>query len=176
MALHGDHSERYRFIMGMQTAVRDGQHDFDFLFGRWRVRNRRLREPLSGSAEWYEFEAEYRALPLWNGKANLDEFLADAPNGRLEGLTLRIYDPQSGKWSLYWATSKHGLITVPNVGAFGDDGIGEFFSNEQFAGRNIVCRYRWTKQWGEGCRWEQAFSADDGANWETNWIMEFTRR
>lgn len=25
-------------------------------------------------------------------------------------------------------------------------------------------------------RWEQAFSVDGEATWETNWIMEFTRR
>jgi hypothetical protein len=25
------------------------------------------------------------------------------------------------------------------------------------------------------CRWEQAFSTDGGATWETNWIAEFTR-
>lgn len=161
----------------MEATVlqRDGQHDFDFIYGLWRVHNRRLRNPLSGRDEWYEFDAVYRAQPLWNGKGNLDEFFGDSPLGKIEGLTLRLYDAGSGRWSLYWATSKNGLIVVPNVGAFNDEGVGEFFSNEEFEGKPIVCRYRWTKAYGMGCRWEQAFSADGGANWETNWIMEFTR-
>ena len=28
---------------------------------------------------------------------------------------------------------------------------------------------------GTAARWEQAFSADGGATWEVNWVMEFTR-
>lgn len=161
--------------MEATVLLRDGQHDFDFVFGTWRVRNRRLRYPLRGSNEWYEFDATYKAQPLWNGKANLDEFFGESPLGRIEGLTLRLYDERNGCWSLYWATSKNGLTTVPNVGAFNDEGFGDFFSNEVFEGKAIICRYRWTKKYGEGCRWEQAFSADGGSTWETNWIMDFTR-
>jgi hypothetical protein len=160
--------------MQKQVITRGGQHDFDFIFGAWHVHNRRLRYPLTGADEWYEFDARYKARPLWGGKANLDEFIADTPLGRIEGLTLRLYDPESGDWSLYWATAKNGLTTVPNVGAFNDDGVGEFFSHEVFDGKEIVCRYRWTKQSGSACRWEQAFSADGGATWETNWIMNFS--
>lgn len=157
------------------TILRDGQYDFDFIYGIWRIHNRRLRSPLSGGEDWYEFEAIYKAQPLWNGKANLDEFFGDSPLGRIEGLTLRLYDAQTARWNLYWATSRQGLVTVPNVGSFNNDGVGEFFSNEEFEGKPIVCRYRWTKSYGAGCRWEQAFSADGGMTWETNWIMDFTR-
>ena len=161
----------------METPVlqRDGQHDFDFIFGDWKVKNRRLRRLLCGSDDWYEFEARYTAQPIWNGKANLDQFFGDSPLGFIEGLTLRIYDADKGVWRLYWATSKNGLTTVPNAGAFNGEGVGDFFCHEEFEGKAIVSRYRWTKQYGEGCRWEQAFSADGGSTWETNWIMEFTR-
>jgi hypothetical protein len=27
----------------------------------------------------------------------------------------------------------------------------------------------------DACRWEQAYSADGGKTWETNWTMEFSR-
>lgn len=167
-----------RYREGMETAAlqRDGQRDFDFLFGTWNVRNRRLRHPLSGSGEWYEFDSTCTARPVWGGTANVDEFIGDTPLGKLEGMTLRLYDKQTARWSLYWANSTNGLTVVPNVGAFDDAGVGDFFSNEVFEGKPIICRYRWTQKYGRGCRWEQAFSADDGATWETNWIMEFTPR
>lgn len=35
-----------------QARLRDGQHDFDFNFGTWKTRIRRLRHPLTGSSEW----------------------------------------------------------------------------------------------------------------------------
>lgn len=159
-----------------QSLTRDGQRDFDFFYGTWRVAHRRLRNPLTGSNAWYAFETSAVARPLWGGKGNIDELIGESPDGPFEGMTLRLYDRDSGLWSLYWATPQRGLITVPNVGAFDESGIGDFFSHEEFNGTPIVCRYRWTQEWNEGCRWEQAFSVDGGTTWETNWIMEFTRR
>ncbi len=161
--------------MEATAPQRDCSRDFDFLFGIWRVRHRRLRRPLSDSDEWYEFDSEYKAVPIWGGKANLDEFAGESPLGRFEGLTLRLYDTASQTWSLYWATAKNGLTVTPNVGTFTDEGVGEFFSDELFDGKPIRCRYRWIQQYESGCRWEQAFSADGGRRWETNWTMDFTR-
>jgi hypothetical protein len=157
------------------VELRDGSRDFDFLFGEWRVRHRRLRYPLQRSSEWYEFESTCVAQPVWGGKANFDQFTGESPAGRFEGATFRLYDPATRRWSLYWATPSAGLVTVPNVGAFNEGGTGEFFSNEIFEGRPIVCRYRWIANFEQGCKWEQAFSDDGGATWETNWIMEFKR-
>ncbi|HET7813480.1 MAG TPA: hypothetical protein VFL13_03830 [Candidatus Baltobacteraceae bacterium] len=162
--------------MEITIERREGGSDFDFIYGDWTVHNRRLRNPLTGSNDWYEFDAEYTAQPIWKGKGNLDQFFGDSPLGFIEGLTLRIYNPQTRLWSLYWATSKNGLIVTPNVGSFDEHGVGEFFCNEEFDGKAIVSRYRWTQSYGAGCRWEQAFSADSGITWETNWIMEFTKK
>ena len=162
--------------MESRTTRRDGSHDFDFLFGEWTVHHRRLAHPLSGNSDWYRFESTCRAWPLWHGKGNVDEFIGEMPSGPLEGGTLRLYDAVSGQWSLYWATPTKGLVVTPNVGAFDDTGVGEFFSSELFEGRPIICRYRWIQDAGSGPRWEQAFSLDDGAHWEDNWIMEFTKR
>ena len=162
--------------MTASVSTRDGSHDFDFLFGDWTVRNWRLERPLSGSPDSFEFDAACTARPLWGGKANIDEFAFDSPNGAFEGGTLRIYDRASGLWSLYWATPERGLITTPNVGSFDDRGVGEFFSNETYEGKEIICRYTWTQKGPAQCSWEQAFSTDKGATWETNWTMAFTRR
>jgi hypothetical protein len=154
---------------------RDGQGDFDFFMGTWTVQNRRLERPLSGSDRWYEFRGTAQARPVWGGAANVDEVDFDSPLGRIEGLTLRLYDQTERTWSLYWGTRKNGLSVIPNVGRFDDNGVGEFFDREEFEGKPIVCRYRWFGITPVSCRWEQAFSIDDGATWEVNWTMEFTR-
>lgn len=159
--------------METETPVREGQHDFDFLFGEWHVQHWRLKDPVDGD-EWYEFESTATVRPLWNGKGNIDEFIGETPSGPFEGGTLRLYDTNTRLWSLYWCTPQRGLITVPNIGAFRDDGIGEFFSHELFDGKPILCRYRWTQRFGDGCRWEQAFSFDYGRTWKTNWTMAFS--
>jgi len=79
-----------------ETATqRDGQHDFDFWFGSWKVHNRRLVHPLTGSNEWVEFDGTVVARPVWGGRANADEFEAVSPSGLIEGLIVRTYDPKS---------------------------------------------------------------------------------
>jgi hypothetical protein len=154
---------------------RDGQHDFDFEFGQWKIHNRRLLHPLSGSNEWVEFDGTVVAQPIWDGRANLDVFEADSPTGHIEGMTVRTYNTTSHQWSLYWATSKTGVFSLPaTVGKFDGD-RGEFYDQEDYNGRNILVRFLWTVTSPEAPQWEQAFSPDGGKTWETNWIVNFTR-
>ena len=153
---------------------RNGQSDFDFLFGAWKVHNRKLRERLNGCTEWDEFEATVVARPVWGGKGNFDEYNAIGPKGPLEGMTLRLYDPQTGQWSIYWGTSGSMVLDTPMIGRF-QDGRGEFYDQEFHQGRAVYCRFLWSNDTPTSCRWEQALSADGGRTWETNWIMEFTR-
>lgn len=154
------------------TEERDGQHDFDFQFGSWKVHNRRLLHPLTGLNEWVEFDGTVVARPVWGGRANMDEFEADAPSGHIEGMTVRTYNAKSHEWSIYWANQRMGVVSLPaTVGKFNDHGIGEFYDQEVFNGRTIFVRFIWTVQSAEQTRWEQAFSLDGGKTWETNWII-----
>jgi hypothetical protein len=159
-----------------ETAVeRDGQHDFDFWFGAWKIHNRRLLRPLTGSSTWIEFEGTVVARPVWGGRANMDEFEADSPTGHIEGMTVRTYNPKTHQWSIYWANQANGVFSLPaTVGKF-KDGRGEFYDQEEFNGLNIFVRYTWISASHDSARWEQAFSADGGKTWETNWTMDFTR-
>jgi len=157
-----------------QEAIRKGQSDFDFLIGSWKVHNRRLKKPLTGSSEWYEFDGTSVARKVWDGRANIDEYQADTPGGSIEGLTLRLYDRKAQQWSLYWANAANGRLDVPTVGSF-KDGRGEFYDQEILDGRSIFVRYVWSDIKPNSCRWEQAFSVDGGRTWETNWIMDLTR-
>jgi hypothetical protein len=147
-------------------------HDFDFLFGRWDVLNRRLREPLAGSERWEGFAATSVARPLLGGLGNEDEFRTDHDGGMI-GMSFRFFDPKARLWSIYWADSRRcGLLDPPVVGSFAD-GIGLFEGLEHFRGRPILVRFEWSRVDTPEPRWEQAFSPDGGQTWETNWIMEF---
>jgi hypothetical protein len=159
----------------VEAAKPDGRGDFDFFMGRWTVRHRRLKARLQGCDSWEEFEGTASARPLWDGQANVDEIEADTPSGPLRGLTLRIFEPASGQWRLYWANGAMGILDPPMIGRFAE-GRGEFFGHELFQGKGVMVRYLWSGITPTACRWEQAFSPDGGRTWETNWVMEFTRR
>jgi hypothetical protein len=105
----------------------------------------------------------------------MDEFVVDAPSGRIYGTTVRLYNQKTGEWSLYWANASNGEFSMPpTVGHF-TNGRGEFFDKEEYNGKPIIVRYVWSNITSNSARWEQAFSADGGKTWETNWITENTR-
>jgi hypothetical protein len=155
-------------------AMDDGRHDFDFLFGRWSVRNRRLRDPLSGSESWYEFEATSTERPMLGGLANLEQYDAPGAPRPIHAIAVRLFNTQTRTWSIYWSTAGSGAFTVPTVGRF-DNGAGTFLGHEVIEGREIVVRFTWARDGESKARWEQAFSGDGGGTWETNWEMECTR-
>ena len=158
----------------MESSTRDGRTDFDFFIGTWKVRHRRLRERLKGSDSWEEFGGRAVARKVLGGLGNVDEISMERASEQTLGMTLRLYDPVARQWRLHWADSMTGALQPPMVGEF-KDGRGEFFDQETFEGRSIFCRFIWSEITATSCRWEQAFSADGGRTWETNWIMEFTR-
>ena len=157
-----------------QSAPRDGQHDFDFEIGTWKTLLRRLLRPLTGSTTWVEYEGTTVVSKVWSGRANLVELEVAGPAGHLEGLSLRLYNPQSGQWSLSFSNSAGGTLSPPSIGEF-KDGRGEFFSQETLNGRAILVRFIISDITATSCRFEQAFSADGGKTWEVNWLATDTR-
>jgi hypothetical protein len=154
--------------------VRDGQHDFDFDIGRWKTHLKRLQHPLSGSTTWVEYEGTTVVSKVWNGRANLVELEVEGEAGHLEALSLRLYNPQSGQWSLNFANSISGAISQPTIGEF-KNGRGEFYDQETFNGRAVLVRFVISNINPDSCRFEQAFSDDGGKTWEVNWIATDTR-
>jgi hypothetical protein len=143
-------------------------HDFDFLHGRWRVINRRLKDRLVGSDDWEEFESVAEIRSLFNGAANIDEIIF--PDGT-RGLTLRLYDPARKVWSLHWTTNETGVLFPPVVGSF-SGGRGVFYGADREGSQPVDVRFVWTPSAPGGPRWEQAFSVDGRQSWETNWFMD----
>jgi len=160
------------------ATQRDGQHDFDFEIGTWKIHLKRLLHPLTGSTTWVEFDGNSVTRKVWDGRAELEEFETDSPAaGHIEGLTLRLYNPQTHQWSLYWATSKNGTLSLPaTVGEF-KDGRGEFFDTEPAGpnGKDILVRFVWSDTTTNSPHFEQSFSDDGGKTWEVNWITDQTR-
>jgi len=158
-----------------QPVLRDGQHDFDFLEGTWKIHLKRLVHPLTGSTSWTEFDGNSKARKFWDSRGSFDEFETDGPSGHIEGITVRLYNPQSHQWSLYWASGKNGAISLPaTVGEF-KNGVGEFYDQEAFDGKMIFVRYVWSQITPNSAHFEQSFSDDGGKTWEVNWITGQTR-
>jgi hypothetical protein len=157
-----------------QATSRDGRHDFDFEFGDWTMRLSRRMKPLTGSNTWVQYEGSSIVRKVWNGAANLGEIELDGPGGHIEGLTLRVYNPDAKQWNVHFANSASGVLGEAMVGGF-RDGRGEFYDQETYDGRAIFVRFVFSDITPTSFKFEQAFSADGGKTWEANWVSTFTR-
>nr|WP_316642227.1 LysE family translocator [uncultured Roseateles sp.] len=164
------------------TPVADASHDFDFLIGKWDISNRRLLKQLQGSNEWETFKATNHAHLLPGGIGNYDEFVPVGWRPGFVGMSLRVFNPQTQAWSIFWLTNRDGGIDArthglqpPVVGRFeGDTGL--FYGEEVMDGRLTGVRFEWTRLGPNAARWQQAFSVDGGKSWEVNWVMDLTRQ
>jgi hypothetical protein len=156
-------------------VARDGQHDFDFEIGTWKTEVSRLAHPLSGSTQWLTYQGTSVVTKVWGGRANLVELEVDGPARHFEGLSLRLYNPQTHQWSLNFANGAAGVIAPPPmVGEF-KDGRGTFYDEESLGGRPILVRFVISDITPTRARFEQAYSGDGGKTWEVNWIATDTR-
>jgi hypothetical protein len=155
-------------------SLRDGRNDFDFEIGVWKTQLKRLVHPLTGSNTWTDYHGTTTVRKVWNGRANILELEVDGPQGHIEALSLRLYDPDSHQWSLNFASSAGGTLGTPTIGEF-NNGRGEFYDQETLNGRAILVRFLISDITPNACHFEQAFSVDGGRTWEVNWIATDTR-
>jgi hypothetical protein len=151
-----------------------GEHDFDFEIGVWKTHLSRRLHPLTGSQSWVDYDGTTIVRPVWNGAGNLVELVVDGPAGHFEGLSLRLYNPQTRQWGLNFANRSDGQMVAPTIGGF-RDGRGEFYQQDTLNGRAIFVRFVITKKSEDAIHFEQAFSADGGKTWEVNWIADDIR-
>lgn len=80
--------------------------DFDFLVGKWTMKNKHLDARLVGCKTFTEFESTVENYAGLEGMGNFDIVRRQLPNGKVdEGRTIRTFDPQTRLWRLYWMDS-----------------------------------------------------------------------
>ena len=161
--------------MTTSTTTQSTAADFDFLIGSWRVAHRRLKDRLAGSRTWVAFPGTTVVRKTLGGQGNVDDNVLERPGGAYCAMTLRVFDPQTDRWSIWWFDGRYPTsLDAPMVGRF-EAGVGTFHADDTFEGRSVRVRFRWTSPEPDRPHWEQAFSIDDGVTWETNWTMDFAR-
>ena len=159
------------------VAPRDGQKDFDWEIGTWTTSVKVRRNPLSGTApDWAEYKGSSIVKPLLDGRANFVELSVSGPRGKIEGGSLRLYNPKAAQWSLNYASVTGGVLTEPVFGGFDSSGRGMFYGQDTLDGRTILVRFIITQVSPREAQFVQAYSADGGQTWEDNWIAVDVRR
>ena len=157
----------------------DGHRQFDFIFGTWHIRNRKLVDVADPACdEWVEFDATSEAFPILDGYGHVDRMYVTSPTDGdpFEGFTLRLYDPESGNWKIWWSSTRaRGVLDPPVEGRF-DDARGVFQCEDEIAGNAVLVRFEWLAEDRDSPEWRQSFSYDAGRTWKLNWVMELTRR
>lgn len=151
-------------------STMSSKNDFDFYVGQWKIRNGKLNSRLTNSDEWTEFEADQEMEIILNGLGNTDNFVASFDGEPFEGRNLRLFNPETKLWSMYWVDSSSVVLQTPTVGSFDGD-IGRFYDLDTYDGQEILVKFQWDRTDPLNPVWSQAFSVDKGETWEWNWYM-----
>lgn len=140
----------------VRPSATSSEHDFDFLVGNWKLRNRKLASRLTHSTEGVAFESRVEMHQILGGLGNIDRYTELKPGNPYEGVALRLFDPATRLWSIYWADGNTGKLDPPVVGSF-ENGIGHFFARDTYRRRPIVVVFRWDVRNPRLPVWSQAF-------------------
>lgn len=136
--------------------------------------HRRLRERLVGCTEWEAFAGTCELRSILGGLGNVDDNVLELPAGTYQAATLRVFNPSTRLWSIWWIDGRNPAVGQPVQGQF-KDGVGTLYGDDVFNGRPLRVRFVWSAVTARSARWEQAFSADNGTTWEDDWAMTFER-
>jgi hypothetical protein len=163
--------------LAQEAAQHDGQRDFDFLVGSWKIHLKRLVQPEHGPKEWVDLDGTVVCRQVFGGRAEVEEFNVESSDKKMhiEGLATRFYNPNSHQWSIWWANAKDGAMYPPPVVGEFKNGRGEFYDQEVVNGRFVFTRYVWTATTTKSPHFEQSISADGGKSWELTWVTDQTK-
>jgi hypothetical protein len=150
--------------------------DFDFIIGQWQVKNRKLKERLCQCDEWIEFDGTFESRFILNGLGNMDEMKVKNDDMDFCGLSIRIYNPLSREWTIYWADNHHPEQGVkPQVTGRFKNKVGTFYGEEMYNNKLISMRFIWESISADHASWSQAYLDGTNESWEINWTMDFYR-
>jgi hypothetical protein len=159
----------------IKASIESSKHDFDFFAGKWKLRNRMIKKGPDKTIDWIEFESTQEMRIVLNGIGNVDNFLAVRNGKPYEGMTVRLFNPKTRLWSIYWADSNFGVLGLPPVVGSFENKVGHFFSKDVINDKNVVTVYRWDARDTDNPIWSQASSEDNGNTWEWNWYMYMSK-
>jgi hypothetical protein len=154
--------------LAITPSATSSSHDFDFLVGKWTMDHKKLKIRFANNNEWEEFQSSDENHNILLGVGNTDTFKTTLDGKPFEGLTLRLFNPETRLWSLYWVASNRGVLDPPVVGSF-EGNLGRFYTKDVFQGKPIIMMFVWDKTDQNNPVWYQAFSPDNGKTWEWNW-------
>lgn len=154
----------------MTASTDSGRKDFDFLIGRWLV-----RQLWAGETE-AAFQTEAEVRPILGGLGQIEVHSGcSAGGGRFEAMALRLYQPERRLWRTWWASSdRPGHLDPPLEGAF-KGSSGRFVGPGLEADRPVTVRVEWNGITARRARCERAVSFDGGRKWERRWLMGWQR-
>ena len=160
--------------LAIAASLTSSKHDFDFFEGKWLLRNKKLKTRLNQCTEWIEFESTQEMYRILKGIGNIDNFLAEFDGEPFEGMTVRLFNPTTKLWNIYWADSNVGVLDPPVLGSF-ENNVGHFFTKDIFNDKKVIVVFRWDAIDKDNPIWSQAMSDDNGKTWEWNWYMYMSR-
>ena len=152
-----------------------GARAFDFWLGGWNV-DQRIR---AGDA-YERYPATDRVTPTrhgcvvaeaWRGTVRFPWAAMQEPTA-LHGASLRLFDPRSGDWTLFWIDDRSGRFGRPFTGRF-EGRTGDFFQDTA-TGAAPSRRIRFRDR-GRTVDWELAVRTGP-EGWTPIWTMRFTPR
>jgi hypothetical protein len=166
-----------RPTLAQEAAQRDGQRDFDFLVGSWKIHLKRLVQPEQGAKQWVDLDGTVVCRQVFDGRAEVEEFNVESADKKMhiQGLATRFYNPTSHQWSIWWANAKDGAMYPPPVIGEFKKGRGEFYDQDVVNGRAVFTRFVWTATTTSSPHFEQSISTDGGKSWELNWVTDQTK-
>lgn len=149
-----------------------GGRGFDFLLGTWTTQISYLDTPAGSKPTWIHVAGTVTNRVLWDGSGDIEEIDAGSS---VQGTTVRLYNAQSGQWSLYWANRADGMLEQPMVGAV-SNGVGDFYDRDTIDGRSVLVHQRYLSTARDSYQFEQSVSRDGGRTWNDNFLAKLTRK
>lgn len=154
------------------------KEDFDFIFGNWNILSRKLSNLTDPQcSQWVEFKARSEIFGMLEGYGHVDRIFVEKSETMepFEGFTLRLYNPETETWKIWWSSSlSPGILDIPVEGQFEGD-VGVFLTSHNIDGKDIEVKFEWIKSDPDHPKWQQYFSFDQGKEWKLNWVMELSR-